>query len=141
VSFLLDTNVISEWVKPRPDRGVIQWLAAADEDRVYISVVTISEIRFGIEKLPAGARRRRIENWLVADLPMRFDKRILPISVEIADACGKLRGRGRAAGRPIAAMDAFIAATAQVADLTLVTRNISDFDIVGLPIISPWIAG
>jgi len=138
VSFLLDTNVVSEWVKPRPDYGVIQWLAAADEDRVYLSVITISEIRFGIEKLSAGARRRRIEDWLVVDLPMRFDKRIIPITMEIADACGRIRGRGRAAGRPIAPMDAFIAATAERGDLTLVTRNTSDFEFLGLPVVSPW---
>ena len=140
MSFLLDTNVISEWVKPRPDRGVIEWLATVDEDRVYVSVITISEIRFGIEKLPVGARRLRIEDWLVADLPTRFDKRILPITLEIADACGKIRGRGRAAGRPIAPMDAFIAATAETGDLTLVTRNTSDFQFLSLPVISPWTA-
>ena len=138
MSFLLDTNVISELVKPLPDRGVIEWLAAADEDRVYISVITISELRFGIERLPPGARRKRIEDWFTSDLPMRFDSRIIPINVAIADSCGKIRNRGRAAGRPIAAMDAFIAATAQIADLTLVTRNVSDFAILDLPMISPW---
>jgi predicted nucleic acid-binding protein len=69
---------------------------------------------------------------------MRFDKRIIPITLEIADACGRIGGRGRAAGRPIAPMDAFIAATAETSDLTLVTRNTSDFEFLGLPIISPW---
>jgi predicted nucleic acid-binding protein len=68
VSFFLDTNVISEWLKPRPDQGVIEWLAAVDEDRVYLSVITISEIRYGIEQMPFSARRKRIENWLTADL-------------------------------------------------------------------------
>jgi toxin FitB len=141
VNFLLDTNVISEWVKPRPDRGVIEWLADVDEDRVYISVITIAEIRFGIEQLPAGARRKRIEDWFTTDLPTRFDKRILPINVEIADAWGRVVSRGRAAGRQIGPMDAFIAATAQIADLTLVSRNISDFDILDIPMLSPWAQG
>ena len=140
MSFLLDTNVISEWVKPLPDRGITEWLAAVDEDRIYISVITISELRFGIERLPPGARRKRIEDWFTSDLPMRFDSRIIPINVAIADSCGKIRNRGRAAGRPIAPMDAFIAATAQIADLTLVTRDVSDFEFLGLPIISPWTA-
>jgi predicted nucleic acid-binding protein len=140
VSFLLDTNVISEWVKPLPDRGITEWLAAVDEDRIYISVITISELRFGIERLPPGARRKRIEDWFTSDLPMRFDSRIIPINVAIADSCGKIRNRGRAAGRPIAPMDAFIAATAQITDLTLVTRDVSDFEFLGLPIISPWTA-
>jgi hypothetical protein len=140
VSFLLDTNVISEWVKPLPDPGVIEWLASVDEDRVYISVITISEIRFGIERLPPGTRRKRIEDWFTTDLPMRFDSRIIPIDVAIADFSGKIRYRGRTAGRPIAPMDALIAATAQAADLTLVTRNVSDFEFLDLPMISPWTA-
>ena len=138
MSFLLDTNVISEWVKPRPNDGVIEWLATVDEDRVYISVITIAEIRFGIEKVPPGARRKRMEDWFATDLPTRFDQRILPINVEIAQACGKIMNGGRVAGRPIGPMDAFIAATAQIGDLTLVTRNISDFEFIGLPMISPW---
>jgi predicted nucleic acid-binding protein len=140
VSFLLDTNVVSEWVKPRPDRAVIEWLAAVDEDRVYISVITISEIRYCIEQMPLGARRKRIDDWFTADLLMRFDGRILSINIEIADACGKIMNRGRAAGRQIEPMDAFIAATAQTTQLTLVTRNVSDFEFLGLPIISPWAA-
>jgi len=138
VSFLLDTNVISEWAKPHPNQGVVEWLAALDEDRVYISVITISEIRFGIERLSPGTRRKRIEDWFTTDLPMRFDSRIIPINVAIADLCGTIRNRGRAVGRPIAPMDAFIAATAQAADLTLVTSNTSDFEFLDFPMISPW---
>jgi len=140
VNFLLDTNVISEWLKPRPDRGVIEWLAAVDEDRVYISVVTMSEIRYGIERMPASARRKRIEDWLTTDLPQRFERRIVPIDVTIADSWGKITYRGRTAGRPISPMDAFIAATAETRDLTLVTRNVSDFDVLGVAVISPWAA-
>ena len=140
MTFLLDTNAVSEWVGPLPNRGLIEWLATVDEDRVYISVMTIAELRFGIERLPAGARRKRLENWFTTDLLMRFDKRIIPIDVEIADVCGRFVNRGRAAGRPLEPMDAFIAATAQVADLTLVTRNLSDFDVLGVPTISPWTA-
>jgi toxin FitB len=138
VSFLLDTNVVSEWVKPRPDPGVIEWLGSVDEDRVYISVITISEIRYGIEGMPFGARRKRIEDWFMADLPMRFDGRILSINIIVADAWGKIMNRGRAAGRQIGPMDGFIAATAQTSELTLVTRNVSDFEFLGVPVITPW---
>jgi toxin FitB len=141
VNFLLDTNVISEWLKPRPDRGVVEWLAAVDEDRVFISVVTISEIRYGIECMAVGARRNQIEGWLTNDLPTRFEERILAIDATIADAWGKIMSRGRAAGRPVEPMDAFIAATVETRGLTLVTRNISDFEIVGIPTLSPWAAG
>jgi len=138
VTFLLDTNVVSEWAKPRPDPGVIDWLAAVDEDRVYISVITISEIRYGIEQMPFGARRKRIEDWFMMDLPMRFDKRILSISFDVADAWGKITNRARAVGRQIGPMDGFIAATAQTTELTLVTRNVADFEFLGLRVISPW---
>jgi toxin FitB len=138
VTFLLDTNVVSEWVKPRPDPGVIEWLADVDEDRVYISVITISEIRYGIERMPVGARRKRLEDWFTVDLPMRFDQRIISISIDVADAWGKIMNRGRAAARQIGPMDGFIAATAQTTRFTLVTRNVSDFEFLGLPVISPW---
>ena len=138
MTFLLDTNVVSEWAKPRPDPGVIDWLAAVDEDRVYISVITISEIRYGIEQMPFGARRKRIEDWFMMDLPMRFDKRILSISFDVADAWGKITNRARAVGRQIGPMDGFIAATAQTTELTLVTRNVADFEFLGLRVISPW---
>jgi predicted nucleic acid-binding protein len=138
VNFLLDTNLISEWLRPRPDRGVVEWLAATDEDRVYISVVTMSEIRYGIERMTAGSRRKRIEDWLTTDLPRRFENRILPIDAVIADAWGKIMYRGQAVGRPVGPMDAYIAATAETRDLTLVTRNVSDFDTLRIPVISPW---
>ncbi|MBV9426271.1 MAG: type II toxin-antitoxin system VapC family toxin [Bradyrhizobiaceae bacterium] len=138
MSFLLDTNVVSEWVKPRPDPGLIEWLASVDEDRVYISVITISEIRYGIERMPFGARRKRIQDWFVTDLPRRFDKRILSINIIVADAWGRIMNRARAAGRQIGPMDAFIASTAQTSELTLVTRNVSDFEFLGVQVIRPW---
>jgi len=138
MSFLLDTNVVSEWVKPRPDAGVISWLAAADEDRVFLSVVTIAELRHGIERLAAGARRRRLDDWLRNELPRRFEGRILFIDGAVADLWGTMVARGEAAGRPISVMDAFIAATAGVHGLTLVTRNAPDFESILKPIVNPW---
>jgi predicted nucleic acid-binding protein len=73
VSFLLDTNVVSEWVKARPDTGVITWLAEADEDRVFLSVVTLAELRYGIERMPTGARQKRLNVWLTEELTLRFE--------------------------------------------------------------------
>jgi predicted nucleic acid-binding protein len=127
VSFLLDTNIVSEWAKPRPNAGVVEWLAEADEDRVFVSVVTIAEVRRGIERLPAGRRRDRLDAWLSDDLPLRFEDRVLPIDREVADAWGRIVASRESAGRPIAIMDAFIAATAEVHGLTLITRNLGDF--------------
>ena len=138
MSFLLDTNVISEWVKARPNRGVVAWLAAVDEDRVFISVVTLAELRYGVERMTTGSRRNQLTQWLLEELPLRFEGRVLSINHIIADIWGKIVARSEAAGRPIGAMDAFIAATAEVHDLTLITRNVSDFETSINAIINPW---
>src|SRR5450759_3911287 len=127
MSFLLDTNVISEWMKPRPNPGVVTWLADVDEDRTFLSVITLTELRYGIERMAAGHRRRRLEEWLEEELPLRFEGRILPIDPDVADACGKVVARSEAVGRRMEVMDAFIAATAEVHRLTVITRNASDF--------------
>lgn len=138
MSFLLDTNVVSEWTKPRPNAGVVAWLAEADEDRVFVSVVTLAELRYGIERMAAGSRRRRLDEWLRDELPLRFEGRVLSIDGAIADAWGKVVARGEAVGRPISVTDAFIAATAEVHGLTLVTRNVSDFESTLNSIVNPW---
>jgi toxin FitB len=138
VNFLLDTNVVSEWTKPRPDSGVVAWLAEADEDRVFISVITLAELRYGIERMPAGTRRNRLDMWVSKQLPARFDARVLSIDVETADIWGRVTARGRTSGRPVGTMDAFIAATAEQHHLTLVTRNVSDFEALGIRLINPW---
>jgi predicted nucleic acid-binding protein len=84
LSFLLDTNVVSEWVKLRPDPGVVMWLADADEDGVFISVVTLAELRHGIQRMPNGARRSRLNTWLAEELPARFEARMLTIDTRTA---------------------------------------------------------
>jgi predicted nucleic acid-binding protein len=137
MTFLLDTNAISEWQKPRPNRGVVAWLHSTDEDRLFLSVVTLAELRYGIERMTVGGRRRRYEQWLEYELPLRFESRILPVNPTIADMWGKLVARGAAAGRPINAMDAFLAATAEVHRLTLVTRNVSHFSLLKA-VVNPW---
>jgi toxin FitB len=138
MNFLLDTNAVSEWVKPRPNPGLIRWMESVDEDRTFISVISLAEIRYGIERLPVGHRRRRLDEWLHRELPLRFESRTLPIDGTVADAWGKTVSRCDAVGRPIAAMDAFLAATAETYGLTLVTRNVSDFPLVR-KILNPWI--
>jgi toxin FitB len=138
VNFLLDTNVVSEWVKPRPDRGVVSWLAETDEDRVFISVVTLAELRYGAERMAAGNRRRRIEEWLRSELLLRFEGRVIMVGTAISNTWGQVVAHSEAAGRPIGAMDALIAATVKVHGLTLVTRNISDFESTVKAIVNPW---
>jgi predicted nucleic acid-binding protein len=139
MNFLLDTNVVSEWLKPQPNQGVIDWLAQANEDEVFLSVVTITEMRYGVERMATGKRRRRLDQWLSEELPIRFEGRILPVDSIVADACGKLMARSESLGHPIEARDAFIAATAEVYALTLVTRNVSDFQPTLKTILTPWV--
>lgn len=137
MNFLLDTNAISEWVKPRPNPGLIRWMEEADEDRLFLSVITLAELHYGFERMPAGARRTHVERWLRLELPLRFERRVLPVSEEIALVWGKLVSLSDSAGRPMGVMDAFLAATAQVHDLTLVTRNVGHFSVLKA-VISPW---
>ena len=139
MSFLLDTNVISEPMRARPNAGVLDWLARVDEDRVFLSVVTITELRYGIERLAVGKRREGLDAWLRKDLGTRFEGRVLPVDVGVADACGRLVARSESLGHPIEPRDAFIAATAEVHGLILVTRNVSDFEPTLKAVVSPWI--
>jgi toxin FitB len=137
VSFLLDTNAVSEWEKPRPNPGLIRWMESADEDRIFLSVISFAELRYGTERLPAGKRRSQLEAWIERYLPVRFEGRILPVDGEIADAWGRTVARSQAIGRSISSMDAFLSATAEVHGLTLVTRNVSDFPLLKL-LLNPW---
>ena len=140
MNHLLDTNVVSEWVKPRPNAGVITWLAEADEDRVFLSVVTLAELRYGIERMPTGARHDRLDSWLRNELPLSFAKRILPISPAIADIWGQVTARSQVKGHTMGIMDAFLAATAEVHRLTIVTRNVAHFSMLGHAVLNPWTA-
>lgn len=137
MNFLLDTNAVSEWVKPRPNPGVIAWMESADEDRVFISVVSLAELRYGVDRMASGRRQNRLDQWLRHELPLRFEDRILPVDTKVAEAWGKTVSQSEAAGRPISVMDAFLAATAEIFQLTLVTRNISDFPLLKA-VLNPW---
>jgi predicted nucleic acid-binding protein len=141
VSWLLDTNVVSEWVKPRPETNVVAWLAGVDEDEVFMSVVSFAELRRGVELLPPGQRRERLTTWIAEDLPARFHARILDVDRRVADAWGRLMVRSQRMGKVLTAMDAFFAATAESNDMTLVTRNTQDFANLGVPLHNPWGVG
>ena len=138
MKYLLDTNVVSELVKQAPDAGVMQFLANADDTAVALSVVTLAELRYGIERLMPGAKREQLTRWLEDELPRRFDRRILRIDDVTAAEWGKTMARAERVGRPMSEMDAWLAALASVYHLVLVTRNIGDFS--GFPgeIHNPW---
>ena len=138
MSFLLDTNVVSEWVKPQPNPSVEAWLKAVDEDQVFLSVASLAEIRRGVELMSPGKRRDLLANWLTGALPTRFEGRILDIDSRIAEAWGIVMARGQRAGMNVSVLDAFFAATAEVHRLTLVTRNVQHFLKLGIPLLNPW---
>jgi predicted nucleic acid-binding protein len=138
VSYLLDTNVVSEWVKPRPNDNVIAWLAQADEDEIFISVCTLAELRFGVEWMPKGKRREALNAWLSNDLVLRFDGRVVPVDIAIADKWGAIQARSRRGGRTVEAMDGMIAATAEVHEMTLVTRDTKHFGSMVTSMLNPW---
>lgn len=138
MSFLLDTNTISEWVKPRPDPGVVQWFDQVDEDRTHLSVITLGELRRGVDRLPAGRRRERLDQWLTDELPGRFANRVLPVDTAVTDEWGKLLARTEAEGTPIHSTDALIAATALAHHLQVVTRNVTHFQSARVDTVCPW---
>ena len=137
MSFLVDTCVLSELVKPRPSRQVSEWFDAAPPDTLFVSVLTFGEIRKGIEKLPDERRRARIVAWLETDLPDWFEDRVLPIDAGVADEWGHLMARPG----NIPAIDGLIAATALRHRLAVVTRNEADFAATGVDLLNPWKEG
>ena len=136
--FLVDTNVISEFTKPRPDSRVVRWLDAADPKSLFASVVTFGEIRLGIEDLPIGRRRTALEEWFQLGLPDWFDTNLLPVTKAIADRWGRLVIEAKRKGSTLTTADGLIAATAIEHGLAIVTRNVSDFGTTGVAVISPW---
>jgi predicted nucleic acid-binding protein len=141
MSFLLDTNILSEGGRPRPDPGVMAWLASMDEEQLFLSVVSLAELRHGIERMDKGGRKAGLDAWLTEQLAPRFEDRLLLVDTDTADQWGRIVARSHAVGRPIGAMDAFLAAHAQQHQLTLVTRNISDFEATGVRLFNPWTEG
>src|SRR5258708_39000065 len=103
MSFLLDTNVVSEWMKPQPNAGLVEWLNNVDEDDVFISVVTLTEIGYGIERMAAGSRRKNLEEWLQQELPIRLEGRILPVDEAVADSGGRVAPQRHSPARAMGA--------------------------------------
>ncbi len=136
--FLLDTNVISELIKPSPKERVLRWLADLSALDLYLSSVTWGELARGPAKLPDGRRRKRLTRWIEEDLARQFDGRILPFDQQAAAVWGEIMGAGDRLGAPRAAIDAQIAAMAIRYALTLTTRNIADFEGMPVKLLNPW---
>ena len=136
--FLLDTNVVSELIKPKPKPKVQRWIDSTDEGLLHLSVLTLGEIRKGIAVLPSHSRRASLEAWLSNDLMLRFAGRILPIEEEVADRWGWIAAKALTAGSPLPVIDGLLAATALHFNMTLVTRNTKDVAATGVATFSPW---
>ena len=136
--FLLDTNIISELVKPKPEANVTEWVENTDESLLYLSVLTLGEIRRGIAALPQSRRRATLEAWLDKDLRARFEGRILVIDQEVADRWGLLTAAARNSGIVLPVIDGLLAATALEHNLTLVTRDTGQIPLMGVAVFNPW---
>ena len=136
--FLLDTNIPSELIRTRPEPRVEHWIYSVEERSLYLSVVSIGELRRGFVLLAAGKRRQLLEQWFENDLLPRFQARILPVTQSIADRWGILDAQRERTGAPLNTADGMIAATALELGLTVVTRNVKDFTGLGVEVLNPW---
>jgi predicted nucleic acid-binding protein len=136
---LLDTNVISELLKPRPEPKLTIWLDATDEELIFLSVLTIGEIRQGINLRPDPVRRAKLESFLASDVRVRFEGRILPVDSSVAECWGLLTAKAKTdKNHTLPVIDGLLAATAQQHNLTLLTRNAKDVACTGVQFFNPW---
>lgn len=138
MNWLLDTNVVSETVRPRPNRSVMHWIASQSDETMGVSAVTVAELRVGAEATPSETRRRELAFWIDAAMPNWFGDRILPVTETILIDWIKTADRLASQGRTRASADLLIAATARVHGLTIVTRNLRDFANTGIAVFDPW---
>ncbi len=136
--YLLDTNVISETVRARPDANVMRWLDSLQPEQLHVSVLSLGEIRKGALMVADAARRDKLLDWLENDLAQWFESRVLPVDAAVAAQWAALMAD---AGQPLPAIDSLLAATAAQADLVMATRNLRDFDRLGVRVVNPWELG
>ena len=137
--WLLDTNVLSELRRPKPDRKVVAFIAAQPLELLYVSAVTLAEIRFGIEVVTDATKRAELNDWLAHKVRQMFEQRVLPVTEEIMFKWRLLVEDGRKAGYTFSQPDLIIAATALHHGLTVVTRDVSDYERVRAPVFNPWV--
>ena len=138
MNYLLDTCVLSEFTRRKPEETVIRWLDQIADEKLFLSVITIGEIQHGIQRLPESSRKADLLVWINNGLIERFNNRILSLNTATMLLWGSLLARMEKSGHPMPAMDSLIAATALQNHLTIVTRNVVDFKPCGAQVINPW---
>ena len=137
MNYLLDTCVISELVRPIPDKNVVHWLNQTPAERLFLSVITIGEIRKGITKLPDSKKKNQLTDWLNTLLE-DYQARIYPINLSVAENWGNIQGKAENRGAPMPSVDSLIAAIAHTYNLIVVTRNENDFAAANVTTLNPW---
>ena len=138
MNYLLDTCVLSEFTRREPEEKVIRWLDHIADEKLFLSAITIGEIQHGIQRLPESSRKANLLVWMNNGLIERFNNRILSLNTATMLLWGSLIARMEKSGQPMPAMDSLIAATALQNHLTIVTRNVVDFQSCGVQVINPW---
>jgi toxin FitB len=139
VKYLLDTCVISETMKPRPDFQVITWLQSQDESELFLSALTFGELAKGIAKIEDATRREKLNRWVNQDLKQRFIHRVLPIDTVVCERWGAVQGKAELVGKPMPALDGLIAACGLSHGCIVVTRNVADMQQSGVELFNPWL--
>ncbi len=138
MKYLLDTCVVSELIKKKPEKSITNWIKSKDETDFYLSVLTIGELQKGITKLNDSTKKQGLIEWVELDLIKRFEKRILHITDSVARKWGEIQGIAEKQGNKIPVVDCLIAATGITYGLRVITRNISDMETSGVKLLNPW---
>lgn len=139
MKYLLDTNIISEFISKTPNKNVIDYILALDENDLYLSVITIGEIKAGIEKLDKGSKKEKLLHWLENDLLDRFQNKIIDIDTKVMLQWGTINHRLKRLGKPLPIMDLLIGATSETKDFILITRNEKDFKNLNIKVVNPFL--
>lgn len=138
MNYLLDTCLISELAKSKPNQKVVDWILSENETSFYISVLTFGELHKGVEKLPESKKKEELRIWIADELKNRFQNRVIGIDMRVSILWGKIQCFAEKNGKPMPVIDSLIAATGIAYDLTVVTRNVTDMEQSGVKLFNPW---
>ncbi len=137
MNYVLDTCIISELIKPLPASSVVDWLASIPSEQIFLSVLTVGEIKRGIMKLPESKKKADLIAWF-GTLLTEYRDRIIPVDVSVAETWGTLQAQAEAMGQKMSIIDGYIAATASARQMLIVTRNENDFAMCRQYVVNPW---